>query len=288
MADMPTVRVEREGTIAVVTLARPPANAMDASSLNELADVFDGLAGEPDADVTAIVLTGEGRSFSAGLDLKAIQHSEPDTQEELIEALNRAFLAVYSCPRLVVGAVNGHAIAGGLVLALCCDVRLVADVALKVGLAEVRVGVPYPVGAIEVVRQELTPPVARRLVLGGELIGAHEAVELGVFDRVVPAADLLATALAAAHDHPPQVGFARIKAQLRKPAIDATHAALGGRDPLRRPWLTDETFAAAAAALRPSCHNRRRRSIDHRHSALNGLDSGWRSGFDSFHREEGR
>ena len=252
MADMPTVRVEHEGTIAVVTLAQPPANAMDASSLNELADVFDGLGGEPDADVTAIVVTGEGRSFSAGLDLKAIQHSDPEQQEELIEALNRAFLAVYSCPRLVVGAVNGHAIAGGLVLALCCDVRLVADVALKVGLAEVRVGVPYPVGAIEVVRQELTPPVARRLVLGGELIGAHEAVELGVFDRVVPAADLLATALAAAHDHPPQVGFARIKAQLRKPAIDATHAALGGRDPLRRPWLTDETFAAAAAALRPS------------------------------------
>ena len=125
--------------------------------------------------------------------------------------------------------------------------------ALKVGLAEVRVGVPYPVGAIEVVRQELHPDGrSSRLVLGGELIGAHEAVELAVFDRVVPAADLLATALAAAHDHPPQVGFAPVKAQLRKPAIDATHAALGGRDPLRRPWLTDETFAAAAATLRPS------------------------------------
>ena len=92
-------------------------------------------------------------------------------------------------------------------LALCCDMRLVADVALKVGLAEVRVGVPYPVGAIEVVRHELSPPVARRLVLGGELIGAHEAVELGVFDRVVPAADLLATALSAARDHPPQIGL---------------------------------------------------------------------------------
>ena len=99
MADMPTVRVGREGSIAVVTLTRPPANAMDASSLNELADIFDDLAREPDAAVTAIVLTGEGRSFSAGLDLKAIQHSEPAHQEELIEALNRAFLAVYSSPR---------------------------------------------------------------------------------------------------------------------------------------------------------------------------------------------
>jgi enoyl-CoA hydratase/carnithine racemase len=248
MAGMPSVRVEHEGTVAVVTLSQPPANAMDAASLNELADVFDRLA--VDDDVTAIVLTGDGRAFSAGLDLKAIQDSGPGHQEELIEALNRAFLAVYSCPRLVIAAVNGHAIAGGLVLALCCDVRLVADVALKVGLAEVRVGVPYPVGAIEVVRHELDGSVARRLVLSGELIGAHDAVSLGVFDRLVPADDLLAAALAAARDHPPQLGFARIKAQLRHPAIDATRAALGGRDPLARPWLTDETFAAAAAALR--------------------------------------
>ena len=249
---MSSVRVEFEGSVAVVTLDRPPANVMDAASLNELADVFDRLASDADADAeaTAVVLTGEGRSFSAGLDLRAIQQSGPSHQEDLIEALNRAFLAVYSCPRLVVGSVNGHAIAGGLVLALCCDVRLVADVALKVGLSEVRVGVPYPVGAIEVVRHELTPSVARRLVLGGELIGAHEAVALGVLDRVVPAADLLAVALAAARDHRPLVGYARIKAQLRKPAIEATQAALGGRDPLPRPWLTDETFAAAAAALR--------------------------------------
>jgi enoyl-CoA hydratase len=250
MADVASTRVEHDGMVAVVTLAHPPANAMDAASLNELADVFDRLAN--DVGVEAAVVIGEGRSFSAGLDLKAIQHSAPEHQEELIEALNRAFLAVYSCPRLVVAAVNGHAIAGGLVLALCCDVRLVADVDLKVGLAEVRVGVPYPVGAIEVVRNELSPPAARRLVLGGELIGADAAVELGVFDRVVPVTSLLASALAAARDHHPPVGYARIKAQLRRPAIEATRAALGGRDPLARPWLTDETFRAAAAALQRS------------------------------------
>ena len=100
MTDVASARVEHDGMVAVVTLAQPPANAMDAASLNELADVFDRLAN--DVGVTAVVITGEGRSFSAGLDLKAIQHSEPDHQEELIEALNRAFLAVYSCPRLVV------------------------------------------------------------------------------------------------------------------------------------------------------------------------------------------
>ena len=72
----------------------------------------------------------------------------------MVVALNRAFFAVYSFPGPVVGAINGHAIAGGLVLALCCDWRIAAKVQFLTGLTEVRVGVPYPVGAMEVVRQE--------------------------------------------------------------------------------------------------------------------------------------
>ena len=162
-------------------------------------------------------------------------------------------------------------------LALCCDVRLVGDVALKVGLAEVRVGVPYPVGAIEVVRHELAPPVARRLVLGGELIGAHEAVELGVFDRIVPAADLLAAALSAARDHPPQIGFARIKAQLRRPAIDGD-AGRAGRT--RSP-------GAAMADRRDvrGCGRGPQTACEPAH--LRTHASGRRSGFDRFAGEEG-
>jgi len=244
---MASCHVRQDGSTAVVTLTRPPANAMDADSLDDLADVIERLS--DDADVAAVVLTGDGRSFSAGLDLKAIQHSSDDEQERLIDALNRAFLTVFSCPRLVVAAVNGHAIAGGLVLALCADVRLVADTPLKAGLAEVRVGVPFPVGALEVVRHELTAPAARRLVLTGELVDAKEAVALGVFDRVVSPDDLLSAAMSVAVDVPPRDAFAAVKAQLRRAAIEPMRASLDGNDPLRRPWLTDETFAAAAATL---------------------------------------
>jgi enoyl-CoA hydratase len=245
---MSSIRTTRDGAVAVVTLSRPPANAMDAASLVELAEEIDRLGREPDVD--AIVLTGEGRTFSAGLDLKAITDLDADGQEALIEGLNRAFLAVFECPRLVVAAVNGHAIAGGLILALCCDVRLVADIPLRAALAEVTVGVVYPVGAIEVVRHELAGAARRRLVLRGDPVDAAEGVALGVFDRVVPADELLDAALAEARDSRPPVAYARIKAQLRRPAIEAMRAVLGGRDPLTRPWLAEETFAAAAAALR--------------------------------------
>lgn len=248
MGSMGDVRVERRGDVAVVTLDRPPANAMTSSSLNGLADLIDEL-GTDDDDLRGIVLTGAGRSFSAGLDLKALQGSGDAAQEDLIEALNRAFLTAYACPRLMVAAVNGHAIAGGLVLALCCDVRLVADVALAAGLAEVRVSVVFPLGALEVVRNELPPSVLRRLVLDGRPIGAADSVDLGVFDRLVAADALLDEAVAAAADGPPPDGFAKIKEQLRRPALERMRAVIGGGDPLTRPWLTAETFAAAAAAL---------------------------------------
>ncbi len=245
---MSVLRVDRDGAVAVVTLTNPPANAMDAAGLVELAEEVDRLGA--DADVASLVITGEGRVFSAGLDLKAITELDDAGQEALIEALNRCFLAVYSCPKLVVGAVNGHAIAGGLILALCCDVRLVTDAPLRAALAEVTVGVVYPVAAIEVVRHELSGAARRRMVLRGEVVDGAGGVALGAFDRVVPHDELLAAAMAEAADTRPPAGFARIKAQLRAPVIAAAGAALGGRDPLPRPWLGEETFAAAAAALR--------------------------------------
>lgn len=244
---MSFIRTTREGSVAVVTLARPPANAMDAAGLDELSDEIDRLG--HDTDVAAVVITGEGRVFSAGLDLKALSGLDDAGQKALIEALNRAFLTVYACPRLVVGAINGHAIAGGLILALCCDVRLVADVPLRAALAEVNVGVAFPVGALEVARHELAGSTRRRLVLRGETIDAARGVEMGVFDRLVPADELLAAAVAEAGDTRPPLGFARIKAQLRRPALDAIQSALSGRDPLPRPWLGAEAFDAAASAL---------------------------------------
>ena len=111
-------------------------------------------------------------------------------------------------------------------------------------------GHAYTVTAIEVVRHELAGAARRRMVLRGEVVDGASGVELGVFDRVVPHDELLAAARAEAAATPPPLGFARIKAQLRAPVIAAARAALGGRDPLPRPWLGEETFAAAAAALR--------------------------------------
>ena len=136
-------------------------------------------------------------------------------------------------------------------LALCCDWRIAANAPLLAGLAEVRVGVPFPVGAMEVVRQELRPDVARQLVLFGQNMTAASAVQAGVFDEMVDSEALLDRALAKAHEFItlPQIAFAKSKRQLRRGAYEAIEAAIAGAEPLLNDWLSGETIQAAAAAL---------------------------------------
>ncbi len=237
--------------IAVVTLVRPPVNAMDAGLLEELAALFEGL--EADSAVRAAVITGEGRAFSAGLDLKAVPDLDCAGRRRLVGALNASFGTLYAWPKPLVAAVNGHAIAGGLVLALCADWRMVADVPLQVGLAEVRVGVTYPVAALDVARSELPPAAARRLILLGEMLDAAGAEALAIFDERVPSSDLLVRAVARAQRDaklPPQA-FATIKRELRAPQLARIAAARAGRaEPRLEAWLGEEMRQASANVMR--------------------------------------
>ena len=243
------IDVVRHGKVALVTLRRPPANALNIELTEEIASVFQVLG--QDEGVKSVVLTGHGKSFCAGVDLKIVPAFDQGDQRRMVNALNHAFHSVYACPLPVVGAINGHAIAGGLVLALCCDWRMAAKAPFLAGLTEVRVGVPYPVAAMEVARQELRPDVARRLVLFGQNMASSTAVDDGVFDEAVEADDLLQRALAKADEFAglPRAAFAKTKRQLRSGAIEAIEAAIAGEEPLLENWLSRETVTAAASVL---------------------------------------
>ena len=150
----------------------------------------------------------------------------------MVATINAMALGVYELPCPVVGAITGHAVAGGMVLALCTDVR-VASSSGRYGLTEVAVGIGYPQGAIGVVRAELGPHAARRLALGSDLLSASECLHLGVFDElaepndVVPRALELATSLA---EFPPDV-YRRTKHDLRADTAARLRAS-AARDPL--------------------------------------------------------
>jgi enoyl-CoA hydratase len=237
--------------IAVVTLAHPPVNALDAPLLEELAGLFEGLAAEP--AVRAAVITGQGSAFSAGLDLKRVPELDWLGQRRLVDALNECFGTLYAWPKPLVAAVNGHAIAGGMVLALCADWRVVADVPLQASLAEVKVGVTYPVAPLEIARRELAPTSARRMILLAETLDAREAHALRVFDEQAPPALLIAHALVRARccaELPPKA-FATTKRELRAEALARIAQARAGHgEPRLVTWLGEEMRRAAAAVLR--------------------------------------
>jgi enoyl-CoA hydratase len=220
--------------VATIMADRPPANAMDVTLLGELVAAVDEIAADPPA---AVVLAGRPGFFSAGADLKSVPSYGPDDQRAMVDGINRMALGVYALPCPVVGAITGHAIAGGLVLAVCTDLR-VASSEGRYGLTEVRVGVPYPQAAIGVVQAELPPAALRLFAFGNGLHDAATCLRLGVFDEVVEPDAVLPRARQIAADlaSMPADVYARTKTDLRGATIARLRAAAAD-DPLLARWV---------------------------------------------------
>ena len=219
---------------------------MDPQLLDEGARVAEELLAERPA---AVVLTGREGYFSAGADLKVAPTLDADGQRAMVAGINSIFAGWYSFPAPVVAAVNGHAIAGGLILALCGDYRVGSSEG-KYGLTELKAGLPYPAVAMAVVRAELHGPAARRLVLGADLVDAKAALDAGAFDEVTEPDKVLhrATEVARGLAMLPSDAYAKVKRQLRGPVLDA---ALAQPDPLLEGWASAETADAVSNILRP-------------------------------------
>lgn len=194
---MSVVRVEVAGRVATVTLDRPEAlNAISTELALDLAAAVEPLAVDP--GIGAVVLTGAGeRAFCVGADLK--QRAGFDDQGWFVqrEAFRRGFAAVRRCPLPTVAAVSGFALGGGTELAISCDL-VVAGEEATFGLPEVRLGLVPAGGGTQLLVRRVGRSAARDLVLTGRRVGAAEALELGLADRVVPGGKVLATATALA------------------------------------------------------------------------------------------
>jgi enoyl-CoA hydratase len=226
---MAFVSLDRSEAVTVITIDRPPANALNVELVEELVGVLEEIAAAPPS---AIVLSGRPGFFSAGADLKAVPNHGPEQRRRMVSGINRIVLASYglSCP--AVAAVTGHAIAGGMVLALGFDVRI-ASTEGRYGLTEIKVGVPYPQAAIRVVAAELAPHAARRLALGNQLTDSSECLRLGVFDEVVEPSQVVGRAVAIAGELAamPADVYTRTKLDLRRDALAAMREA-AETDPL--------------------------------------------------------
>lgn len=186
--------IEREvhGDVALLRLAHGKASALD---LELLVALEAALRAEEQSKERALVLTGTGTIFCAGVDLKRIVEGKRAYIEAFLPALDRAFARLFFLEKPVVAALNGHAIAGGAVIAFACDQRILARGKGMIGTPELKVGVPFPFLAQEIVRAALGERLATDLVVEGRNYSGEESLARGIVHELVGLEALLPRAL---------------------------------------------------------------------------------------------
>jgi enoyl-CoA hydratase len=199
--------------VFLITLERPPANAMGFDQLAELHAVLARARELPDC--AALVFSGSGRFFSAGADIKLMHSAHSDQAQsarliELARTMQQTFDDIERFPAPTIAAINGIATGGGLELALACDLRIAADEA-RLGLTETRIGLIPGAGGTQRLVQVAGRAVASKMILAGELVSGTEAARLGVVHEALAQSAVLARAL----------DLARTLAALPKPALQS-------------------------------------------------------------------
>ena len=241
-----------DGGVRLLSLDRPPANAIDADLLGDLADVV--VAAAKDDSVRALVVTGSGRFFSGGLDLMAMAGGGA-TQMAAFGAADGIF-HLWTIGKPTVAMVNGHAIAGGCILALACDFRVAAAGSYKIGLNETAIGLALPTGAFEISRLAVPPAHARAVILEGALHEPAAAIALGLVDEIVASGELEAVAVERARrlGAHPAAAYAANKFAWQRLAVERVrHEPDDLRQAIIKAWTSEETrrvFAARIAAVK--------------------------------------
>jgi enoyl-CoA hydratase len=203
-------QVKSEDGCVIVTLDRPPVNAVDPQAVADLGAWARGFSGKQ-----PVVLTGAGASFSAGVDVRAFAAADAAGRQAFFAGITAMVRALVALPVPLVAAVNGHALGGGLVLALCADRRIAAEGSARYGLTEAKAGVPFPDGPIEVIKAEVPSALLRRMTLSSEIVSGQVLVEHGVFDLLAPPDEVLVRAIADARAMAAQPAFTEVKRQIR-------------------------------------------------------------------------
>jgi 3,2-trans-enoyl-CoA isomerase len=209
----------REGEVAVITLHRGKVNALNRVIIEDLHLRLESAAA--DESVTALVLTGHGKFFSFGLDVPELYDLPSEDFTSFVRSFTGIYTLLYAYPKPVIAALNGHAIAGGCMLALAGDRRLMAGGKGKIGLNEITFGSSVFAGSVEMLRALVGERSAERILLSGRMFEADQALALGLVDRVVPAMDLMPMAVEEARvmGSLDEAAFQSIKHLLRGPIL---------------------------------------------------------------------
>ena len=238
-------REKLSGDVTLLRLDHGPVGALDTELLDELRAELADLA----AAGVAVVLTGTGRAFSAGVDLPRLLRDGAAYVERFIPTLTGAFDDLFRYPRPLVVAANGHAIAGGCVIVCTGDYRLMADGGGRIGVPELLVGVPFPAIALEAVRFATADRGVQEMVYAGATWLPADAAARGLVDEVVPGGELVERAVDRAEQLaaiPPET-FWHTKWALRGPVVERVRHDAARDVRMLGLWLSPATYAAISA-----------------------------------------
>jgi enoyl-CoA hydratase/carnithine racemase len=206
------VRLEKQDSIGHIVLDRPPANSYDKAFMEELDAAIDD-AGRDDGVKAILVRSANEKFFSAGADVSVFAKSGLDEQTAFVAGANDAMSKFESLAKVVVAAINGHCLGGGLELALCCDFRFAAEGSYRIGLPEVTLGLLPGTGGTQRLPRLIGRQKALDFMLRGTTMPPQDALAAGIVDAVVPAPDLLDKAIerARAYATGPTFAIGRIK-----------------------------------------------------------------------------
>jgi enoyl-CoA hydratase len=238
---------DRDG-IRILRLAHGKVSAMDIELGEALTRELEAAGA---GGVRAVVITGTGSSFSAGVDLFRVVNDGPEYGKRFLPVLDEFLRATLTFPKPLVAAVNGHAIAGGCILAAACDYRLMAEGAGRIGIPELVVGVPFPALPLQIMAARVADGPLRDLVFNGRTVQADEARTIGLVDETCAADGLVERAVDAARrlSTIPAEAFAMTKEAFYSPILERVRLLSDLNARVVEAWTQPHTYDAIRAYL---------------------------------------
>jgi 3,2-trans-enoyl-CoA isomerase len=211
------IELAREQEIALLTLSREKVNALNEPFVEQLGKSLGHLAS--DRDIRAVIVTGQGKFFSFGFDVPELLAYAKNSFTRYVTKFCSLYTSMFLFPKPLIAALNGHTVAGGCMLAIACDYRVMASGNAKISLNEITFGSTLPAGCVEMLRYCIGPRNAQTVLYSGAMYAAEEALRLGLVDQVCPPEELLEAARTVAKDlaRKDSMAFKSIKGLLRGP-----------------------------------------------------------------------
>jgi enoyl-CoA hydratase len=240
-------RDDRDG-IRILRLAHGKVSAMDIELGEAIMREMDDAAAAP---IKAVIVTGTGSTFSAGVDLYRVVKDGPEYGKRFLPVLDALLKAALTLPKPVIAAVNGHAIAGGCILAACCDHRIMIDGNGRIGIPELAVGVPFPALPLQIMAARVSDGALRDLVFRSRTVQVDEAKALGLIDEKCPAGMLIDRAMevAAKMAAIPAGAFALTKEAFYTPIVARAQSMSTLNERVTDAWMQQHTYDTIRAYL---------------------------------------